>query len=129
MQRAWRRTQNGLSGNEAGFVLNGTPSRYQIIDTRSGNTKGYQEFSITVGGPNATFLLFHVHPNDGSRYPSTPENNGIGNKLGDTGVADNYQIPYLIGHRTGLTLYDPKTRIPLPIRENLDWLDPKMPCK
>jgi RHS repeat-associated protein len=67
MERAWARTQNGTSGNEAGFVLNGTPSNYKIVDTKSGNTKDYQSFSINNSGPDQTFLLFHVHPNRSTR--------------------------------------------------------------
>lgn len=122
MERAWARTQNGTSGNEAGFVLNGTPSNYSIVDTKSGNTKDYQSFNINTGGPNPTFLLFHVHPNRSTRNPSTPDNNALGNNTGDTGIANRYNLLFLVGHRTGLTLYDPKVGKPVDLRNNLDWL-------
>lgn len=122
MQGAWARTANGTSGNEAGFVLNGTPSKYKIVETKSGNTKDYQSFTINTSGPDQTFLLFHVHPNRSTRNPSTPGNNALGNKTGDTGVADAYNLLFLVGHRTGLTLYDPKVGKPVDLRDNLDWL-------
>lgn len=67
MERAWQRTSNGLKGNEAGFVTNGSLSNYSIVDTKSGNTQGYQKMSINLPGnpAGATFALFHVHPNKG----------------------------------------------------------------
>lgn len=114
MERAWRRTANGHLGTEAGFVINGNssnyanPTSYTIVETKSGNTTGYQQFVITVGGSAPTFLLFHVHPNESTREPSTSDNNRLGNNMGDTGIANKYNILFLVGHRTGLTLYDPK---------------------
>lgn len=125
MKRAWGRTGNGTSGNEAGFVLNGTPNNYTILDTKSGYTKNEQQ--MTIYGD--TFLLFHVHPNSSTRNPSTPENNARGDKkYGDTTVSDRYQgqqpprtILFLVGHRTGLTMYDPRTKQLRNLRENLDW--------
>jgi RHS repeat-associated protein len=138
MKRAWARTANGTKGNEAGFVLNGSPSNYSIVDTKSGNTQNEQKMTITravPGGPPATFLLFHVHPNSSTRNPSTPDNNAKGSsKHGDTLIADTYQargqtILFLVGHRNGLTMYDPSKppgqRL-TNLRENLDWTNP---CK
>jgi hypothetical protein len=124
MERAWSRTQNGASGNEAGFVLNGTPSSYSIVETKSANTKGYQKFTITTGGSNPTFLLFHVHPNSSSRNPSTPDDNSLDNNAGDTGIADKYKVLFLVGHRTGMTMCDPSTKKVTLICENLNWLKP-----
>lgn len=126
MNRAWRRTQNGQSGNEAGFVLNGTPSNYTIVDTRSANTRNEQRMTIYGN----TFLLFHVHPNSSTRNPSTPENNARGDRnFGDTLISDRFyqrgrHIPFLVGHRYGLTMYDPRTRQVTVLRENLDWTRP-----
>jgi hypothetical protein len=128
MERAWQRTTNGMSGNEAGFVLNGSPSNYNIMDTKSGNTRNEQK--MTVYGN--TFLLFHVHPNSSTRNPSTPENNARGDKnFGDTLISDRFQnqqpprtILFMVGHKTGLTLYDPRTKQVTVLRNNLDWMKP-----
>jgi len=123
MKRAWARTGNGTSGNEAGFVLNGTPSNYTIVDTKSANTQSMQKMEIFSN----TFLLFHVHPNRSTRNPSTPDNNALGRRdAGDTYISDKYQaqgqtILFLVGHRTGLTMYDPRTKTVSMLRENLDW--------
>ena len=136
MKRAWSRTGNGTLGTEAGFVTNGTPGSYQIIETKSGNTQGHQKITINKDGPGVldpTFALFHVHPgtNTGSMWPSTPGNNKLDNKLGDTGIADKYNIQFYVMSRNGLTLYDPRTKnepnkgMTL-VRENLDWTKP---CK
>jgi hypothetical protein len=133
MERAWMRTGNGTSGNEAGFVLNGTPSNYKIVDTKSGNTQGYQQMTINLpGSADPTFALFHVHPNNSGPYPSTPGNNMLGNKEGDTGVADRVNIPYYVISSRGLTMYDPKmkndpkTKGMTMLRQNLEWT---RPCK
>ena len=133
MKRAWARTGNGTSRNEAGFVLNGTPSNYSIVDTKSGNTPNEQKMTITptvTGGSPSTFLLFHVHPNSDTRNPSTPKNNSRGDpNFGDTLISDKYYqrgqtISFLVGHRSGLTLYDPSkppNQRLTNLRENLDW--------
>jgi RHS repeat-associated protein len=129
MKRAWQATGNGIRGNEAGFVLNGSPSKYQIVDTKSGNTQGYDSMIINLpGNPSgATFALFHVHPNNGGQYPSTPGNNKLGNKEGDTGVADRLHIQYYVMSKSGLAMYDPmmkndpKTKGMTMLRQNLDW--------
>ena len=133
MKRAWARTGNGTSKNEAGFVLNGTPSNYSIVDTKSGNTQNEQKMTITptvTGGSPSTFLLFHVHPNSDTRKPSTPQNNARGDpNYGDTLISDSYYqrgqtILFLVGHRSGLTLYDPSkppNQRLTNLRENLDW--------
>jgi hypothetical protein len=135
MERAWQRTGNGTAGTEAGFVLNGTPSKYQIVDTKSGNTQGYQQLTVTRNFPgiaNPTFALFHVHPSNSGPYPSTPGNNKLGNDKGDTGVADQYGIPFYVISSRGLTMYDPKmkndpkTKGMTMLRQNLDWTKP---CK
>lgn len=128
MNRAGARTGNGTRGTEAGFVLNGTPSNYSIVDTKSANTLASQK--MTVYGD--TFLVFHVHPNSSTRNPSTPENNSSGDRnAGDTLVSDRFQqrgrtIPFLVGHKAGLTMYDPRTKQVTVLRANLDWT---RPCK
>ena len=128
MERAWQRTGNGTQGTEAGFVLNGTPSNYQIVDTKSGNTQGYEKMTVNLAGSaNPTFALFHVHPNNSGSYPSTPGNNKLGNKQGDTGVADRLNIPFYVMSNRGLAMYDPKmkndpkTKGMTMLRQNLDW--------
>jgi hypothetical protein len=129
MKRAWARTGNGTLGNEAGFVVNGTPSNYTIVDTKSGNTQGYEKTTISLpSNPSgATLALFHVHPNNSGPYPSTPNNNRLNNGKGDTGVADQYGIPFYIISNRGLALYDPtmkndpKTKGVTMLRQNLDW--------
>ncbi|MEK6278780.1 MAG: S8 family serine peptidase [Acidobacteriota bacterium] len=126
MKTAWSRTGNGTLGTEAGFVLNGTPSNYQIVGTKSANTQGSQKITVTTTGPNRTFAIFHVHPLRGGRNPSTPDNNYLGNAEGDTGIADRLKIDFYVMHRNGLTMYDHKTKQTTPLRENLDWTKP---CK
>jgi RHS repeat-associated protein len=128
MERAWQATANGTKGTEAGFVTNGSPSNYSIVDTKSGNFQGYQKMSINLPGnpAGATFALFHVHSNDAGPNPSTPKNNRLGNNLGDTGVADKYNIPFYVISSRGLTVYDPaKKNDPnkgiTTLRQNLDW--------
>ena len=63
-----------------------------------------------TGVANPTFAVFHVHPNNSGPYPSTPDNNKLGNKKGDTGVADDYGIPFLVISSRGLAMYDPKMK-------------------
>jgi hypothetical protein len=129
MERAWQRTGNGTLGTEAGFVLNGTPSAYTIVDTKSGNTQGYEKMTVNLPGnpAGATFALFHVHPSNSGPYPSTPGNNKLGNDKGDTGVADQYGITFYVISRGGLAVYDPamkndpKTKGMTMLRQNLDW--------
>jgi len=128
MERAWQRTANGTKGTEAGFVLNGSLSNYTIVDAKSGNTQRYEKMSINLPGnpAGATFAVFHVHPNNGGGYPSTPDNNALGNKQGDTGVADQYKIPFYVISSRGLSVYDPaKKNDPnkgmTMLRQNLDW--------
>ena len=117
-----------MRGNEAGFVMNGTPNNYSIGDTESGNTQGYQQMSINPrGSANPTFALFHVHPDKSGPYPSTSENNALGRKdRGDTLVSDQKQIPFYVLSSRGLTMYDPKTKKSTMLRKNLDWTKP---CK
>jgi hypothetical protein len=134
MKRAWSRTGNGTLGTEAGFVVNGTPGSYSIVDTKSDNTQGYQQMTITRNLPevaNPTFALFHVHPSNSGHWPSTPDNNKLGNKEGDTGVADRFNVPFYVISSSGLALYDPRTKNEANkgltmVRKNLDWTKP---CK
>jgi hypothetical protein len=76
-----------------------------------------------------TFLLFHVHPNRSSRKPSTPETKALGKSdAGDTFISDSYQqrgrtILFVVGHRTGLTVYDPRTTSVTDLRMNLEWME------
>ncbi len=125
MKRAWSRTANGTLGTEAGFTVNGTPSKYSIADTKSGNTQGSQRITVNPGGVR-TLALFHVHPIRGGRNPSTPENNYLGSGEGDTGIADRLKIDIYVIHRDGLSMYDHKTKQVTPLRDNLDWAKP---CK
>ncbi len=132
MERAWGRTGNGTAGTEARFVLNGTASNYTIVDTKSGNTQGYEQMTVNLpGNPGgATFALFHVHPNNSSPWPSTPGNNKLGNNKGDTGEADRINVPFYVISSRGLSVYDPamknsKTKGMTMLRQNLDWTKAK----
>jgi RHS repeat-associated protein len=71
------------------------------------------------------FALFHVHPNTGSWQPSTPQNNYEGNGLGDTGVADKFNLQMYVVSRAGLGLYDPTTKGPSTlVRPGMSWTKP-----
>ena len=125
MKRAWARTGNGSLGTEAGFVLNGDYGDFGIADTKSGNTRGHQTMTINLpGSADPTFALFHVHPNNSGPYPSTPDNNYLGNGQGDTGVADKYGIPFYVISKSGLAMYDPTTKMSSMLRNNLEWSKP-----
>jgi hypothetical protein len=80
----------------------------------------------TADSSNPTFALFHVHPNGGGIFPSTPGSNAEGNAYGDTGVADKYGFQIYVVSKDGLTMYDPKTKETSkePLRKGLDWTKP-----
>jgi RHS repeat-associated protein len=92
MKTAWSQSGNGSSGVEAGFNLNGTPNNYKVAANSYTNQQKKQSVTINTSGPNKTFAIFHVHPNGSGGNPSTPDNNSEGNKLGDTGIADKYNL-------------------------------------
>jgi hypothetical protein len=121
MLSAWAKSANGTSGNEAGFSMGGDPISYSLIEKASDNTKNTNTMPVVRTGTKKTFVIFHVHPNSSTKYASTPNNNA----LGDPEKSDTYQAAQLgarffIMHRTGLTVYDPKTGTNTDIANNLD---------
>jgi hypothetical protein len=67
--------------------------------------------TVTVIPSCFSMCIEQQHP-----QPSTPGNNARGDRnSGDTLVSDRFQqrgrtIPFLVGRRNGLTMYDPKTQ-------------------
>ena len=118
---------SGTGGVEAGFNVNGTPSKYSI-DAMYTNEQNKMTIKInTAASGNPTFANFHVHPKgrDGHNgSPSTPDNNSEGNKFGDTGYADKYGYQVYVMSRFGLSMYDPKTKQTTQLRKGLDFLKP-----
>jgi len=121
MKKAWSQSANGTSGVEAGFRLDGTPRSYKIIPNAFTNQQKMQSLKII---PGLTFAIFHVHPNNSTRFPSTPKNNSQSNKDGDTGIADRFKMQIYVMHKDGMTMYDPITKEVTELRKNLDWLKP-----
>jgi RHS repeat-associated protein len=129
MKTAWAQSGNGTTSVEAGFRLDGNPSKYKIVPNAYTNETKQQ--TMTVSG--STFAIFHVHPTNSGGKPSTPENNAAGNNEGDTGLVDRFykqgqHIQIYVMHRYGLTMYDPKNPGQMPkLRDNLDWTKPCPP--
>ena len=118
MKDIWSEAGNGMTGVESSFIVDGTPQAYVIMHEKHTGEKMSQ--SVIVHR-NVTFALFHVHPNGGGMWPSTPQNNYMGNGLGDTGFADKVGFDIYVVSRSGLTVYSPKTRQMMIVRQGLDW--------
>lgn len=119
MGKIWGQSSNGASGVEASFRLDGTTSSYSIVFSPFTNQRNSQSLTII---PGTTFAIFHVHPNTGSWQPSTPQNNAR-NGLGDTGIADTYNIQMYVVSRNGLGYYNPETRGPSTlVRSGISWM-------
>ncbi|MCL2659583.1 MAG: hypothetical protein FWD64_03575 [Acidobacteriaceae bacterium] len=121
MRTIWAQSANGTSGAEASFRLDGNTSNYSIVFTPFTNQRGSQTIQIK---PGTTFALFHTHPNFGSWQPSTPQNNFEGNPLGDTGVADKYNLQMYVVSQRGLGYYDPATGTSTQVRPGTSWANP-----
>jgi RHS repeat-associated protein len=121
MTRAWNQSSNGTSGTEGAFRLDGNPAKYDIVPQPPTNQTGSAAIRIV---PGTTFAVFHTHPNNSGPYPSTPDNNHEGNKFGDTGVGDKYNMQMYVVSSRGLTVYDPTTKQSSMLRNNLDWTKP-----
>ena len=118
MQHIWRQSQNGMSGIEASFMVNGTPEAYTIEQEKMTGERGMQTI---IEYPGQTFAIFHVHPNSSGQYPSTPSNNYANNGHGDTGMADRWKIDIYVVHRNGLSVYRWKTKETMLLRHGMDW--------
>ena len=72
--------------------------------------------------------LFHVHPNGGGAYPSTPRNNVLGSDFGDTLTADRYGFETYVFSSQGLTdftgIRPDRGRSGRMLRSGLDWTKP-----
>jgi hypothetical protein len=86
--------------------VDGTPQAYTITHSPRTGEKMSQHVIVHSN----TFALFHVHPNGGGMWPSTPKNNYMGNGLGDTGFADKVGFDIYVVSSSGLTVYSPKTK-------------------
>lgn len=122
MKFIWSESNNGLSGVEASFMLNGTPEAYTIEQEPMTGEKGMQTI---IEYPGSTFAIFHVHPNSSGQYPSTPSNNYMDNGMGDTGMADKWKIDIYVVHRFGLSAYRWQTKETVLLRTNMDWTTAK----
>jgi hypothetical protein len=122
MNFIWTESRNGTTGVEATFILNGMPSAYSIEQESMTDEKMQQTVHVY---PGQTFALFHVHPNGGGMYPSTPTNNYAGNDLGDTGFADKYGFDIYVVSYLGLTVYRPNGQVTVKLRDNMSWTSTK----
>ena len=120
MKQIWEQSANGTSGAEASFSVNGNSSNYKIVFNPFTNERSSQTFQIVTGGASPMFAIFHVHPNTSTWQPSTPGNNYEGNTLGDTGLADRFQLQMYVVSQQGLGFYDPKTKATTQLRKGLD---------
>jgi hypothetical protein len=127
MNKAWSQSGNagqalasGSMGREAGFNLNGTPSKYKI-DPLFTNETGKMNIKFNIGGSSPTFANFHIHPKGGDAnngMPSTPGRNYEGNREGDTGMVDRIlrdrgqAVQIYVMSWKGLSMYDPAKKGP-----------------
>lgn len=122
MKTIWAQSGNGTSGAESSFRVDGTPTNYKIVPSPYTNQRNSQSVKILRG---TTFALFHVHPNNTDWQPSTPQNNFEGNKYGDTGIADKFNLQMYTVSRSGLGFYNPGTKTPPTLlRPGLSWATP-----
>src|ERR1035437_4708190 len=124
MHTIWNMSGNGTTGNEATFVLNGTPEAYRIVIEKASN----EHMQQTIYMWPTTFAVIHVHPNASGEYPSTPTNNYAGNGMGDTGMADKIHADIYVVSSRGLTAYYPATKNTTMLRRNFEWYNAKN-CK
>jgi hypothetical protein len=110
MKTAWGQSQNGKSGVEAGFRVDGSPTTYTVVPTPFTNQQMAQKMTIT----DSTFAIFHVHPDKGDPRPSDNDKN-IGNAHG---------IEMFTITSRGLFLYDPADNATMRLRDGLDWMKP-----
>jgi hypothetical protein len=120
MKRAWALSMNGTTGNEAVFMVNGSTSYPSPRPAKTGNF--YKSDKIIPQGN--TIAIFHVHPNSGLMWPSTPDNNWEHNGKGDTGEADARHLDMYVMSRDGLTYYDHLIKRSFMLRSGLDWTQP-----
>ena len=121
MQRIWNMSGNGTTGIEATFILSGTPDNFTIEYEPMTHEQGQQHIYLNAN----TFAVFHVHPNNSGKYPSTPANNYAHNGKGDTGMADANRLDVYVVHRDGLTVYRSSTKVTVSLRDNMSWTSTK----
>ncbi len=118
MNHIWLESDNGTTGVEASFMLNGSPESYSIEQEPMTGEKDEQRVTLY---PGQTFAIFHVHPNNTGQYPSTPSNH-YGNKgQGDTALADENHIDIYVVHRLGLSVYRWQTKDTALLRWGMTW--------
>ncbi len=93
---AWKSCSNGKIQIEAGFRLDGTPSKYRIVAFRGTNEVKRKTIPIV---PGDTFVVFHVHPTTEAPVPSAADKN----------VAAQYHFRIITLHLRGVYEYDPST--------------------
>jgi len=121
MNAAWQETGDGTEPFEAAFALNGTADTYRVY--REPHTE--EKFHQSVYVFSDTFALFHVHTNGTGLFPSTPDDNYMGNGEGDTGVADKDHLDMYVMSEQGLTAYFWRTKKMAILRTRTDWLKKK----
>jgi RHS repeat-associated protein len=114
MAKAWQQTQNGMSGREAGFAVNGSsnPGSYRIVPT--GANTSNQRCQAFIQAQGNTFAIFHVHPDGCEPQPSSTDIMAA--------QRGNFDI-YTFSH-DGLWEYDPTTGDTTKLRNGLSWLTP-----
>jgi proteasome lid subunit RPN8/RPN11 len=79
------------------------------VDTISGIPKFLADNGISVSN---VVGLYHTHPASSTRDPSDT----------DIKTANINNFPVFVMHKNGLTVYDPVTKTPYDLRENMDWV-------
>jgi RHS repeat-associated protein len=114
MRKAWAKSTNGTSGQEAGFVLKGTLDNYTIVELPVTGQPDKITFDSSL--LNGAFALFHVHPNNG-----IPDLSSV-----DKQLADQYNLDIYAESRQGLYEYDPNAKTDVQLAEFIKWATP---CK
>lgn len=113
MQKAWALTGNGTSGMEAGFVLTGTPTDFNIewlpLFTGDINRIAFNPTLLT-----GAFAVFHVHPNGTGPDLSTPDKN----------LANQFNVDIYSESSQGLFGYNPADKSDTQLADFLQWANP-----
>lgn len=121
MRSIWQATGNGTQMYEASFALSGSPDDPSIyMEPYTGET-----LHQSVRTFADTFALFHVHPTGSSPLPSTPLNNYLGDRKGDTGIADQLHLDIYVVSNQALSVYYWQTRETVIVRQGLSWSSAK----
>ena len=116
MSTIWSRSQNGESGIEGSFNVNGSPSDYRIVINPTTNQLMKQEIRYQTN----TFAIFHVHPNRSGRNAWRPSPDDL-----TLAAGTKRPLQWYIVSREGLGFYDAATKQPpTRLRPGLEWGTP-----